>query len=221
MNVILFDHKADLVKAWARAFSRPSRGSMSDARRAWNVSCVQGDLEGFGDCRFDALVSPANSFGIMDGGIDLAYAERYGEQLGRRVRRHNELFWSGVQPVGTAVIVPLRDDFDQVPYLVHAPTMMTPGPVAGTPNVYLAFKAVLEAVAVHNLGHRDEHVVPHSTRVETILCPGLGTGTGRVSPESAAAQMAVALRHVSMGARADTWRLATRYHEEIEDAVHR
>lgn len=220
MNLILFDHKAELVKAWSKTFGGQT-GNMSPARRGWNVSYVQGDLDGFEDCRFDALVSPANSFGLMDGGIDLAYTQRYGEQLGRRVRRHNELFWSGIQPVGTAIIVPLKDDFDQVPYLVHAPTMMVPSRVVGMANVYLAFKAVLEAVEAHNLGHRDEHIVPHSTRIDTILCPGLGTGVGKVSPESAAAQMAVALRHVSLGARADTWRLATRYCEEIEDAVHR
>ncbi len=34
------------------------------------------------DVKCDAVVSPANSFGFMDGGIDLIYSHRFGTNLG-------------------------------------------------------------------------------------------------------------------------------------------
>ena len=35
----------------------------------------------------DCIVSPANSFGIMDGGIDLAFTKYFGTQLMQRVQQ--------------------------------------------------------------------------------------------------------------------------------------
>ena len=53
---------------------------------AWRTYC--GDVPGLSvhegsifDVACDAVVSPANSFGFMDGGIDLAYMEVYGEGI--------------------------------------------------------------------------------------------------------------------------------------------
>jgi O-acetyl-ADP-ribose deacetylase (regulator of RNase III) len=46
---------------------------------------------GFGDifeATADSIVSPANSFGYMDGGIDAAYLARFGAGLQSRLQQH-------------------------------------------------------------------------------------------------------------------------------------
>ncbi|QEG22287.1 macro domain-containing protein [Mariniblastus fucicola] len=51
--------------------------------KAWETYCV--DLSGVEvhrgnilDLNVDAVVSPANSFGFMDGGIDMVYSQHFG-----------------------------------------------------------------------------------------------------------------------------------------------
>lgn len=47
-----------------------------------DVACVCESLENFLNTHtIDCVVSPANSFGLMDGGYDLAITEYFGEQL--------------------------------------------------------------------------------------------------------------------------------------------
>lgn len=59
---------------------------------AWETFC--GDLPGVSihrgsilDLRCDAVVSSANSFGFMDGGIDALYTQRFGGQVQKRRRK--------------------------------------------------------------------------------------------------------------------------------------
>src|SRR5260370_830485 len=69
----------------------------------------------------DAVVSPANSFGFMDGGIDMLYSQHFGWHVQERLqklildRHHGELI------VGAAEIV--ETDNLKIPYLISAPTM--------------------------------------------------------------------------------------------------
>jgi O-acetyl-ADP-ribose deacetylase (regulator of RNase III) len=59
---------------------------------AWKKFC--GDLDFVSihrgsilDVQFDAVVSPANSFGFMDGGIDAVYLNHFGNDIQLRVRK--------------------------------------------------------------------------------------------------------------------------------------
>ncbi|HCT3325317.1 macro domain-containing protein [Enterobacter cloacae] len=74
------------------------------------------NFEGLPNCRIhqgfyqelrkhDAVVSPANSFGLMDGGFDLVLTQRFGEQLMKRVMMHIDEHYLGEQPVGTAFVI--------------------------------------------------------------------------------------------------------------------
>lgn len=56
--------------------------------------------------------------------------------------------------------------------------------ISTTDNVYVAMWAMLLAVRRHNRESQP--------RIRTVACPGLGTATGRVAPEEAARQMALA-----------------------------
>ena len=134
------------------------------------------------DASADAIISPANSFGYMDGGIDLVYSKFFGPELQESLQSLLQREHFGELPVGQAVIV--RTGHAKIPLLVSAPTMRVPSNIARTANVYLAFRAALAAVLAHN-----ENAEPPITRV---LVPGLGTGVGEVPPARAAKQMRLA-----------------------------
>ena len=142
---------------------------------------------------FDCLVSAANSFGHMSGGVDAAIIRFFGEPLMERVQRRILDEWRGEQPVGTSMIVPTGDA--RHPYLAHTPTMRVPLRITRTDNVYLAMWAMLLAVWHHNrdAATSTNEVPPIAIRI--VACPGLGTATGRVAPDEAARQMALAYRN--------------------------
>ena len=132
------------------------------------------------DLAATAIVSPANSFGFMDGGIDLIYSHRFGWGLQARLQELLRAEHDGELPVGQAVVVPTGDE--AVPLLISAPTMRIPMDVSETVNAYLAFRAAIRVARRHNASG----VGP---TIETVLCPGLGTAVGRMAPEVCARQM--------------------------------
>jgi O-acetyl-ADP-ribose deacetylase (regulator of RNase III) len=165
MKFLLRDNNAAVVQAWLDCFSE-----------AADVSVSVGDIF---EEPTDAIVSPANSFGFMDGGIDLAYSLRFGWGLEERLQALLRAEHDGELPVGQAVIVDTGDA--RFPLMVSAPTMRVPMDVSETVNAYLAFRAVIRTVRAHNQSA--------ARRIETVLCPGLGTAVGRMHPKVCARQM--------------------------------
>lgn len=131
----------------------------------------------------DAMVSPANSFGIMDGGLDIAIREPLGPHVETRTHQAMVEHHHGELPVGSAVVVPT--DHPRWPYLVVAPTMRVPEPVPQSLNAYLAFRATLLAVLRHNDANPTK-------AIRSLVCSALATGVGQMSPRRCAAQMRVA-----------------------------
>ena len=72
MSLHLVDLDSNLVAAWREAFASCPEVAIDQA----NI------LQVARDC----LVSPANSFGYMDGGIDAAYRDFFGPEIEHRVR---------------------------------------------------------------------------------------------------------------------------------------
>jgi O-acetyl-ADP-ribose deacetylase (regulator of RNase III) len=126
----------------------------------------------------DAYVSPANSYGQMDGGLDWLLRERFGMQIERDVQAAIQAR-GGKLPVGEALVVETGDP--DVPYLISAPTMETPAIVLHTQNAYYSMRAVL--------GAWKEFEAASPGCMRSIGVPGMCTGVGRMRPESAAAQM--------------------------------
>lgn len=80
----------------------------------------------------DALVSPANAFGDMDGGIDKAIDDHYDRRAQPAVKRAIAERFLGEMPVGAALVLPMSGG--RFPHLIVAPTMRVPGPVADSLN---------------------------------------------------------------------------------------
>ncbi|GAA6617738.1 macro domain-containing protein [Scytonema sp. NUACC26] len=148
-----------------------------------NVEIVNDYFEWLSD--FDCLVSPANSFGMMDGGIDAAIINFFGSSLMERVQQRILTDYLGEQPVGTSMIVETGHPLH--PFLAHTPTMRVPMSIVGTDIPYVAMWAMLLSVRRHNQHAKD--------KINSIACPGLGTGIGRVPYREAARQMALAYDH--------------------------
>ena len=177
-HIYLRDADAALVNAWHAAFK--------------NVGTVKAEQGDFFAGSADAMVSPANSFGIMDGGLDLAIRHELGSKTETRVQECIVRDYYGELPVGNAAVV--ATDHSVWPYLIVAPTMRVPMDVRHTLNAYLAFRAVLIAVHRHNTDKPED-------AIRTLICPGLATGVGRISPARCALQMKLAFEQFERPAR--------------------
>lgn len=167
-----------LANAWESA-----RTSMSGSVRVHQGSVL--------DVAAQAVVSPANSYGWMRGGIDAVYARAFPE-VEQHVRSAVLAYHGGEVPIGEAVIVPTGEP--QPRWLISAPTMREPGEQlpGDTVHPYLAAKAVF-------LTWRDgrlEDGTEVRDAVVTIAMPGLGTGVGAVAPETCARQVTAAWEEV-------------------------
>ncbi|WP_444941042.1 hypothetical protein ACJJI3_22930 [Microbulbifer sp. ZKSA004] len=122
------------------------------------VDVIEGDF--FSESA-DAIVSPANSFGIVDGGLDLPIRDRLGFQVEDRVQARFKYDFHGELPIGSAVVVPTSHE--NWPYLMSAPTMRMPEDVSNTLNAYYVFRAILNSVQLFNRSNFPEGI-------NSILC---------------------------------------------------
>ena len=153
---------------------------------------------------YDCIVSPANSFGIMDGGFDLALVNYFGQELMERVQDKIRAEYAGEQPVGTCLIVETGNK--KHPYLAHTPTMRIPHIIREYDTVYNAMRAMLLAVQKHS-------------DIKIVLCTGLGTVTGKVSPAVAAKQMYMAYKSVMQPLQQINWQIAVDTEQKILNSL--
>ena len=174
-KLVLCDKAEGVVVEWERAFAGEA-----------GVSVVAKDIL---RCGCDAVLSPANGFGDMGGGLDKHlddYTKGVAQHVVReRIRRQ----YFGELPVGSAFVVSLG--LRRLKHLVVAPTMRIPGNVAGSLNAYLASRAALVACARHNAQADDP--------IRSLAAAGLCTGVGRMAPEESARQMHAAYRSIVGG----------------------
>lgn len=143
------------------------------------------------DVAAQAVVSPANSYGWMRGGIDALYARAFPE-VEQHVRSAILAYHGGELPIGESVIVPTGEPAPA--WMISAPTMREPGEKLpeDTVHPYLAARSVFLRWREGRL----EHGADVRTVVDTIAMPGLGTGVGGVSPQTCARQVAAAWTEV-------------------------
>ncbi|GAB2863626.1 macro domain-containing protein [Hymenobacter ruber] len=138
----------------------------------------------------DALISPANSFGYMNGGLDFAISKNLGWHLEKDLQRIIREKHYGELLVGQAEVIPTGST--NFPYLIAAPTMRTPMTITRGPNVYLAMKAILQLLRYGRLA-TGELI---QEKIQGVAVPGLGTGVGQVRPLVCARQMRLAWEDV-------------------------
>ena len=110
MHIELTYREKELGQAWDVTFAP-----------AHNVAVVEADIT---TTACSAVVSPANSFGFMDGGLDAALSDRFGWDLQKKVQATIADRPLAELLVGEALVVETGDD--STPWLIVAPTMRVP-----------------------------------------------------------------------------------------------
>lgn len=128
----------------------------------------------FFSLKTDCVVSPANSFGYMDGGLDLAISRKLGWQIQYHLQTQISEKYFGELLVGQAELV--ETGCSDIPFCISAPTMRVPSILKDTVNVYLASKAIFA-------------LLKRETRINSVTISGLGTGIGQVPYHVCARQM--------------------------------
>jgi O-acetyl-ADP-ribose deacetylase (regulator of RNase III) len=204
MEIYLRDRNPVLVDRWEEIFEECPEV---------HVSC--GDIFEEGEhLNVEAIVSPANSFGFMDGGIDFIYSEYFGWGIGDVLREYLWQNHGGELLVGQAVMIDMRQTnqkdpkvqkrIDRIPYLISAPTMRVPMDVSHTVNAYLAFIASLR--------------LAEKNGIKSLLCPGLGTAVGKMPYDICAVQMYEAYKRYNKPRFFDVLSNAHRLHYSMMNA---
>lgn len=179
MKIYLLDINPHMTKAWEAYFK-----DIDD------VEIVNTDFHSFMfNYTVDAVVSPANAFGLMDGGYDGAITRYFGKQLMKDVQYKIITEWYGEQPVGTSISVPIKGK--QVYYndkikdmiLIHTPTMRTPSLIVDDKVIYQCMRTTLIEAIKNN--------------VKNIVIPAFGGATGGIPFDTVAKMMYLAYTQIN------------------------
>jgi len=170
MKFQLIDRNKEMCKQWKLQFQDCN-----------DVSIYCGD---FFSLKTDCVVSPANSFGFMDGGLDMLITRKIGKQIQDKLQKRIREKYLGEILVGQAELI--ETDFEQIPFCISAPTMRVPMILKNTVNVYLASKAIF-------------NLLTSESRFNTVTISGLGTGVGQLPYDVCAKQMKKAFSEVWLG----------------------
>ena len=110
MKIQLVDKSKDMCDAWKEQF-----------KNCPDVIIHQGD---FFALQADCIVSPANSFGFMDGGLDGVITNKIGRKTQEKLRALLAKEYFGELLVGQAVLI--ETEYQEIPYCISAPTMRVP-----------------------------------------------------------------------------------------------
>ncbi|RDX41095.1 macro domain-like protein [Lentinus brumalis] len=155
---------------------------------------------------FECLVSPANSFGIMDGGYDMALSVAFTVDkdiwaLTNAVQDVLQRKHRGYLPPASCTLVPLTPELTAsnplgCTVLAVVPTMRAPENVSWHLDlVHDSMWNLLTALWRWNEGERPEGAEP----IIKVLMTGLATGYGEMSFEKCAKQMFLAARNFARG----------------------
>ncbi|WP_040792252.1 macro domain-containing protein [Nocardia paucivorans] len=157
LRVVLSDINPRVVEAWQAAFA-----DHPEIEIHWGSIL---------DEHVDAWVTPTNSRGRMDGGVDAAIKRHLGAGIQLRVQRAIRDRFAGRLPIGSAVCVP--SGATNPKFLISTPTMETSAEdVSETLNVALACAAAFQAI------HQQNDETPGG--IGSVALVGMGAQTGRV-----------------------------------------
>lgn len=187
MKIYLLDRNPKTVAIWKLYF-----------RDHPEVSIVCDDFLHFMDTtKVECVVSPANSYGLMDGGFDLAISEWFGWSLQEKVQKYIMEHYRGEQPVGTSFV--LDTGVDSIK-LIHTPSMRIPSVIKEPLVVYQCMRTCL-MTALDN-------------GIESIVIPAFGGGCGWLREQTICSMMYEAYIQVMNPPEKISWEYAMRWEPE-------
>lgn len=175
----------DLNSDFIKAIKKEKKKRKDRTKEKYYVQTFIGDIRKF-EMDKCAWVSPANSLGYMDGGIDKIYTKMFDgiqNEVQKRIRKHNQKTALGRYyiSVGSALLIQNDALQEKNQYLISAPTMFLPQDVSDTQNAYWAMRATLKVVDKANIILQE--------KIETIIIPGLCIGYGCMSSKTSVCQI--------------------------------
>jgi len=143
--------------------------SFEHVYRNVKIRIVTGDIT---KLKVDAIVNPANSQMYMGGGVAGAIKRTGGIEIEAEALKK--------APVKVGEAVATRAGVLSAKFVIHAPTMTRPAMQINERNVQLAMQGALKCA--------------QKLRISSVAFPGLGTGVGGVSMETAANIMMLELK---------------------------
>lgn len=134
------------------------------------ISTEKGDITE--EKRADAIVNPANSLGMMGGGVAFAIKKKGGTEIENQAMKK--------APISIGFAVATTAGKLPADYVIHTPTMERPAESINLENVKKATIAALKCASKLN--------------INSIAFPGMGTGVGGVSKKDAAKIMINSIR---------------------------
>jgi O-acetyl-ADP-ribose deacetylase (regulator of RNase III) len=182
LNIYLVDINSSMCKAWEKY-------KLPDQVKIINSSVTDLILNGT-----NIYVSPANSLGLMRGGIDGIYRKMFPNienDVRDEIRKLGHKNGTGhfYLPVCSALLVNISGDctIDKLKncknYVICCPSMLLPGSnIEGTENVYYCYKSIMTLIKK----------LPF--KVDNVIIPGIGTGIGGIAYEKCANEFYKALK---------------------------
>jgi O-acetyl-ADP-ribose deacetylase (regulator of RNase III) len=162
---------------------------------------------------YDCIVSPGNSHGIMDGGMDFAISRNFGnrDEFIKNIQDQLKLKCNCKQMPGSAKI--LKINSEKCKYLLHLPTMNIPSRITNKEILYWN---------IYNMLHKvDKHNIKYDNDIKVICMSGLGTGCGRVQYNQFIKLFKLAYDHYLLNIELDTitWNIANRQYFELKTLI--
>lgn len=163
MNIYLLDINPKMTEAWSDFFTDMEATIICDSFKHFMDTHPE----------IDTVVTPANSFGLIDGSYNKAIIDYFGVDLMSTVQHAIIHQWYGEQPVGTALSVPInrmskKGDNPWDLELIHVPTMRTPEKIADPRIIYQCMRVTL--------------IEAFSRYRNNIVIPAFGGAIGGVDP---------------------------------------
>lgn len=131
LKIYLCDFSTSMCNAWKKSLKE------ADGYHE-NIEVFEGSFQDFMTTHpdIDGIVSPANSYGLMDGGYDKSIIEWFGTETMQAVQTAIIKEWFGEQPVGSCLVVPVPTNVAYGQFILHTPTMRVPSIIEDPEVVY-------------------------------------------------------------------------------------
>lgn len=188
-TIVFIDVNEENIKEFKRQFK--------------GVKNVEFFVDDIRNTKCDCIVSPANSFGMMDGGVDLFIEQML--HIEKKLCKQIKLEHFGEQHVGSMTMVKV-DGHPIVKWMASVPTMRLPEDVSETHNAYIAFRTLLV------------YLKKNKTGIKRVACTPFCTGAGHMPVEVSARQMYLAYKSV-MEARYPDWAAAYQAQNDLKFTI--
>lgn len=220
IQFMLLDFQSDMVKEWKIAFDEHTSESIRS-----NLTFVHESLQALSpeNMTFDCIVSPANSYGRLDGrcvsklialastcltpiysfdhylACALSGTDHRGDDYWKPTKIAQAVLyekWRGYAPPGTCTMIPLKGTDCEAN--AHSCGFIALCPTMRTPEGITWHKDIVYNVIWSLLNALDQHnrtATSPDEKIKKVLLPGMGTGVGGISFRQCGQQTALAFKH--------------------------